>query len=99
MRWTLLFLILPFSTLAYAETYLVLQWNTKARIVLSKKACHVPGLTGNAASLQFINNNFIPGCWSVDRNNSDHVRIDWSNPKAPGDFSVLEINKFTAVEE
>jgi hypothetical protein len=99
MRWLLLFSMLTLSTLAYAETYLVLQWNTKARIVLSKQTCRVPGMSGNSASLQFINNAFIRGCWAVDQNNSDHVRIDWDNPRAPGDFSVLELSKFTAVSE
>lgn len=99
MRWLVLFLMLSSSTLVYAETYLVLQWNSMARIVLGKQACRVPDLNGNAASLQFINGKFIPGCWHVDRNNSDHVRIDWANPRAPGDFSVIEVSKFTAVEE
>jgi len=90
---------LLFSTVAHAETYLVLQWNANARIVLGKQACRVPNLKGNAASLQFINGKFILGCWQVDRNNNDHVRIEWDNPQAPGDFSVLEFSRFTAVNE
>lgn len=99
MRAFILISTLLFSTLAHAETYMVLQWNSTARIVLSKQECRVSGLNGNAASLQFINSKFIQGCWHVDRNNSNHVRIDWNNPAAPGDFSVIEFSRFTAVNE
>lgn len=91
-------LALSTSVLA-AENYLVYQINQGVRVVLAKKPCLVPSLQGNAASVQTITGKYIQGCWHVDRNNSDHIRIDWNNPAAPGDFSVLPLASFTAVNE
>lgn len=96
----LLFLAaLILSTQAWAETYLVYHVSQNVRIVLNKRACLVPNLNGNAAVIQNIKGQYIQGCWHVDRNNSNHVRIDWNNPAAPGDFSVIEANKFEPVTE
>jgi len=99
MRTLLFIAALALSTAAQAETYLVYHVSQHARIVLSKRACVVPTLQGLAASIQNTKGQYIQGCWHVDRNNSDHIRIDWNNPAAPGDFSVIEANKFTPVDQ
>lgn len=92
-------LTLLISSTAFAETYLVYHVAQHARVVLSKKACLVPSLNGNAAVIQNAKGQYMQGCWHVDRNNSNHIRIDWNNPAAPGDFSVIESNKFEPVTE
>ena len=99
MKKVALISILLFSTPVWADTYLVYNVSPHARVVLSKRSCLVPSLTGNAAALQTDKGKFIQGCWSVDRNNSNHIRIDWNNPAAPGDFSVIEANKFEPASE
>ena len=99
MRAVLAFSLLVFSLAAQAETYLVYHVSQHARIVLNKRACLVPSLNGNAAVIQNIKGQYLQGCWHVDRNNSNHIRIDWNNPAAPGDFSVIEANKFESVTE
>ena len=95
---TLIFTLL-FSSLAYAETYLIYEINQNVRVVLNKKPCLVSTLTGNAAALQTTAGKFVRGCWHIDRNNSDHIRIDWDNPAAPGDFAVIPAVLFTAVDK
>lgn len=92
-----LIIALLFSNSAWAETYLVYNVNLSTRIVLSKNSCLVPSLNGSAAVVQNDKGKFVQGCWRVDRNNSNHIRIDWNNPAAPGDFSVIEANKFEPV--
>ena len=99
MKVLLLIATLSFSSLAYAETYLVYVINQNVRVVLNKKPCLVSTLKGNAAALQTTAGKFVRGCWHVDRNNSDHIRIDWDNPAAPGDFAVLPLTMFTTVNE
>ena len=99
MRKLLFIIALTLSTAAWAENYLVYNFSPHARVVLNKRACLVPTLNGNAAALQTDKGKFIQGCWHVDRNNSNHIRIDWNNPAAPGDFSVIEANKFEPVTE
>ena len=99
MRALLAFSLLVFSLAAQAETYLVYHVSQHARIVLNKRACLVPSLNGNAAVIQNTKGQYLQGCWHVDRNNSNHIRIDWNNPAAPGDFSVIEANKFEPVTE
>ena len=86
------------STANAAEVFLVMQWNETTRIVLQDKQCLVKGLTGLRAVVQRHDGAYIKGCWKyVD--NRKNVRIDWDNPNAPGDFAVLEMNKFKIVEE
>lgn len=78
---------------AYAsETFLVHQFSTYVRIVLSTTSrCETgPGLK---ASAQRIDNKFVAGCWSVDPANKNNIRIDWPN----GDFSVFEARVFEKV--
>ena len=100
MRKFILIASLALSTsLMSAEHYLVYQINQGVRVVLAKKPCLVPNLQGNAASVQTVTGKYIQGCWQVDRNNSDHIRIDWNNPAVPGDFAVLPLSLFTAVSE
>lgn len=99
MRALLAFSLLVFSLAAHAETYLVYHVSQNVRIVLNKRACLVSNLNGNAAVIQNIKGQYLQGCWHVDRNNSNHIRIDWNNPAAPGDFSVIEANKFEPVTE
>lgn len=99
MRWIVLFAGITISTWACAENYLVYNVNQYTRVVLSKRNCQVPGLQGLAAVVQNVKGKYIQGCWSVDRNNSDHIRIDWHNPAIPGDFSVIESFKFESVDQ
>lgn len=73
-----------------ADSYLVHQFSTHVRIVLSTtEKCD----SGLKASAQRIDNKFVQGCWKVDPANKDNIRIDWSN----GDFSVFESKVFTKV--
>lgn len=96
----LIFICLFFlSNIALAEQYLVYNVSQHVRIVLSKRACLVSGLNGNAGVIQNAKGQYIQGCWHVDRNNSSYIRIDWNNLAAPGDFSVIEANKFEPVTE
>lgn len=95
-------LLLLFSTTVMAaekQKYLVMEWNNKSRILLTKDVCQVKGLTGSKASVQRLDGAYIRGCWKYSEHNPDHVRIDWENPKQPGDFAVLELNRFQYVEE
>ena len=88
----LLIAFLVASNAQAAETYLVNQFTTDVRIVLSTsiKCDSGPGLK---ASAQRVDKMFIPGCWVVDEHNNNHIRINWSN----GDFSVFESKDFTKV--
>lgn len=97
-RLVLIFSLL-WSTTVHAETYLVYEINQNVRVVLSKRPCQVPSLSGLAGALQTTAGKFVRGCWHVDRNNSDHIRIDWDNPAVPGDFAVLPANLFTSQEK
>jgi len=91
--------LLLIPTLAYAvETYLVMQWNNKTRVVLQEKTCLVHGLKGSRAVVQRTDGAYIQGCWQyVD--GGKHIKIVWDNPNAPGDFAVIEANKFHVVQE
>lgn len=78
---------------AYAtDTYLVHQFTTHVRIVLSTDTKCDSG-TGLKASAQRIDKKFVVGCWNTDPANKDNIRIDWSN----GDFSVFASKDFTKV--
>lgn len=94
---------------ADAPGYLVLQWSQNSRIILSKSPCLVPGLEGGRAVVQRLEQtgkvSFIKGCWTVDPANPDLVKIMWepnqysAKAKIKHDFAVLEMAKFTYVEE
>lgn len=98
MRMLILLLGLLMSTGAWAEMYLVFQYNPDARVVLGQGNCLIKGLTGGRASVQLSNGKFIRGCWKYIDNNAN-VRIDWENPVKPGDFAVLRARDFTPVDE
>ena len=88
----LLIAFLVASNAYAAETYLVHQFTTYVRIVLSTETKCDSG-TGLKASAQRIDKKFVVGCWNTDPTNKDNIRIDWSN----GDFSVFASKDFTKV--
>jgi len=47
------------------------------------------------ASAQRLDGLYIPGCWSQEPDHPELVRINWHN----GDFSVLPMEDFEAVEK
>ena len=75
-----------------AETYLVHQFTTHVRIVLSTEVKCDTG-SGLKASAQRIDKKYVVGCWNTDPANKDNIRIDWAN----GDFSVFASKDFTKV--
>lgn len=88
----LLIAFLVASNAYAADTYLVHQFTTHVRIVLSTDTKCDSG-TGLKASAQRIDKKFVVGCWNTDPANKDNIRIDWSN----GDFSVFASKDFTKV--
>ena len=91
MKKLLIISLIAFNAHA-AETYLVHQFTTYVRIVLSTETKCDTG-SGLKASAQRIDKKFVAGCWVVDPTNKDNIRIDWSN----GDFSVFASKDFTKV--
>lgn len=69
-----------------AEEFLMFQFNSDVRIVLS----HIPCDTEQTyrAVAQRIDRQFIPGCWHMTDNGM--VRIQWLQ----GDFSEFPLNLF-----
>ena len=92
-------IVLLISTSALAQPYLVVEWASNARIVLSDKSCMVQGLTGKAAALQFTNGKFVRGCWNFEGKANEKVRIDWDNPAKPKDYAILWSDIFNFVDE
>lgn len=97
MKYYLTFLLLLVSQSAWAKSYLVMEWNQYARIVLTNETCLVKTLKGNRAVIQRSDGAYIQGCWVLSKD-SQTVRIDWNNPNAPGDFSVLRFGDFHVVD-
>lgn len=97
-KYCLTFILLALSTTAFAKPYLVLQWNEYARIVMTNESCLVKTLKGNRAVVQRTDGAYIQGCWKLS-DDSQTVRIDWNNPAAPGDFSVLRFGDFKVVDD
>ena len=91
MKKLLIISLIAFNAQA-AETYLVNQFTQDVRIVLSTTAKCDSG-SGLKAAAQRVDKMYIPGCWNVDTNNKNHIRIDWTN----GDFSVFDSKDFTKV--
>ena len=90
--------LIPSISYADKEVYLVNQWSSNTRIVLQEKSCLVHGLTGSRAVVQRADGAYIRGCWYyVD--GGKYIRIDWDIPNHPGDFAVIEVEKFHVVEE
>ena len=98
MKYYLSLLLLIFSSTAWAKPYLVLEWNQYARIVMTNEDCLVKGLTGSRAVVQRADGAYIQGCWTLSKDNQT-VRIDWNNPAAPKDFSVLRFSDFHVVDD
>ena len=98
MRRLLLISLLAVSLPAWAKPYLVLEWNQYARIVMTNESCLVKGLTGSRAVVQRNDGAYIQGCWTLSKDNQT-VRIDWNNPAAPKDFSVLRFSDFHVVDD
>ncbi len=99
----LLISLLLIATPAFAEPLLVLPWINDTRIVLSKQSCIVPQLKGNRAVIQKLEPNgkvsYIRGCWTTDPHNAENIKIDWEkNQYSENDFAVIEMSKFTFVE-
>lgn len=90
---TIAFIFLMLPTLAFAKSYMVYQYTSDVRIVLSAESCLVDKLIGSRAVIQRIDGVYIRGCWKfID--NDKHVRIDWDNPNVPGDFAVIDAKSF-----
>lgn len=90
--------LLVFCSTAWAKPYLILQWNEYARIVMTNESCLVKTLKGNRAVVQRADGLYIQGCWKLS-DDSQTVRIDWNNPAAPGDFSVLRFSDFKVIDD
>ena len=90
--------LLCLPVIAYAKLFLVYQFTPKVRIVLTNEECLVKSLKGSRAAIQRDDGAFMKGCWTLDAANKNMVRIDWDNPKVPGDFAVIEFNHFKAVD-
>ena len=97
MKYYLLILLLVSSS-AWAKPYLVLEWNQNTRIVMTNETCLVKSLKGSRAVVQRTDGLFIQGCWALSKD-SQTVRIDWNNPNAPGDFSVLRFGDFHVIDD
>jgi hypothetical protein len=89
----LICLLLFVPCIVFAEHYMVYNYTKDVRIVLAQGSCLVNNLKGLRASIQRTDGIFIRGCWYFVDNNK-HVRIDWDNPKVPGDFAVIDAKLF-----
>ena len=98
MKYYLSILLLLVSSTAWAKPYLVMDWNQHTRIVLDNEPCLVKDLKGSRAVIQRNDGAYIQGCWVFGKDKQT-VRIDWNNPKAPDDFSVLRFGDFHLVDD
>jgi carbohydrate-binding DOMON domain-containing protein len=98
MKWIVLASLLFVSTSVIAKPYLIYHYSSNTRIVMTNESCLVKGLEGHRAVVQRTDGAYIQGCWRlVDAD--QHVRIDWNNPNAPGDFSVLPFELFRVEDD
>jgi hypothetical protein len=89
----LIFLFVLVPVVVFAKSYMVYNYTSDVRIVLSAESCLVNTLTGSRAVVQRSDGVYIRGCWKfID--NDKHVRIDWDNPNVPGDFAVINAKLF-----
>jgi hypothetical protein len=87
-----------FSSVAYAESYLVFDVANNTRVIITNGTCLVKGFHGSRAVVQRDDGAYIQGCWEkID--NDKHVKILWNNPAVPGDFAVIPLNQFYPVEK
>ena len=97
MRKLLLLALLAASSAYAAETYLVHQFTTHVRVVLSTKMpCEASEGKGLKASAQRIDGKYVKGCWKVDPENKDNIRVDWVGTN---DFYIERADRFTKVTE
>ena len=89
--------LLCFPVIAYAKLFLVYHFTPSVRVVLTNEECLVKTLKGNRAAIQRDDGAYMKGCWNFTDNNLNLVRIDWDNPKVPGDFAVIEFNRFKSL--
>lgn len=90
--------LLCLPVIAYAKLFLVYQLTPSVRIVLTNEDCLVKSLKGSRAAIQRDDGAFVRGCWTLDETNKSMIKIDWDNPKVPGDFAVIESNRFKPVD-
>jgi hypothetical protein len=86
-------LILILFTLFYihkveASEYMVMQYNEKVRIVLTKEKCDKAGFKAVA---QRIDKEVMKACWSA---NGNKIHIQWEG----GDFSEFPLDRFYSME-
>ena len=93
----ILLVTLCFSTGGMAEATLVYHFTPTVNVVLGKSPCRIDNLKGSNALVNSFGNKPIYGCWNyVD--DGKHVRIDWDNPNAKGDFAVIRAELFLPEE-
>jgi hypothetical protein len=97
MRYIIALMLMVLSVTAQAKPYLALKWSEHITVVLIEAPCQVNRLTGSHAEVRWTNGSKINGCWTFV-NEHQHVRIEWDNPLAPGDFAVLRFGDFKLVD-
>ena len=93
MKYSLLLLCL-LSYTAFADEYLVYQYNENVRIVLSNNECPKE-YSGKRAAAQRIDKQYLKGCWIPDPKNKANVKIQWID----GDSSTFPVSNFYPVVE
>lgn len=93
----LLFLVLLLPTAALSDKVLSYEIKPGVKVFLAETKCQLPYNksynNGKAALVQNSTGQFVKGCWYLT-DDKKFYHIDWSNPKAPGDFAELEIGLF-----
>lgn len=97
-KYLILLALLCLPVIAYAKLFLVYNFTSTVRVVLTNEDCLVKTLKGSRAVIQRDNGAYVRGCWTLLDNNKNMVRIDWDNPLVPGDFAVIDLNSFKSVE-
>ena len=90
----LLSCLLLISYNAYADEYLVYQYNENVRIVLSKADCPKQ-YGGKRAAAQRIDKHYLKGCWTNDPKIKGNIKIQWID----GDSSTFPATNFYPVVE
>lgn len=98
LKYIIALALLCIPVITYAKLFLVYQYTPKVRIVITNEECLVKSLKGSRAAIQRDDGAFMRGCWNLIDGNTNMVRIDWDNPKVPGDFAVIEFNRFKSVD-
>ena len=88
MNKLLVLLLLVIASYSYAAEYMVMQYNDKVRIVLSKEKCNDKGFKSVA---QRIDKQVMKACWSA---NGNKIHIQWEG----GDFSEFPVDRFQPIE-